>query len=47
MSISDTPLEFIGSSKDDLSEFPNDVKRSIGLALRTAQKVASIPTQSP
>jgi phage-related protein len=31
-------LEFIGSSRDDLSGFPDDVKRSVGLALRTAQK---------
>jgi phage-related protein len=38
MALTDTPLEFIGSSKDDLSGFPDDVKRCIGLALRTAQK---------
>lgn len=38
MALRDTPLEFVGSSKDDLSGFPNDVKRCIGLALRTAQK---------
>jgi len=38
MALTDTPLEFVGSSKDDLSDFPNDVKRCIGLALRTAQK---------
>jgi phage-related protein len=38
MALTDTPLEFVGSSRDDLSSFPDDVKRSIGLALRTAQK---------
>jgi phage-related protein len=38
MSNADTPLEFVGSSREDLSGFPDDVKRSIGLALRTAQK---------
>jgi phage-related protein len=34
----DTPLEFIGSSKADVSAFPVEVKRCIGFALRTAQK---------
>jgi phage-related protein len=38
VALTDTPLEFVGSSRDDLSRFPDDVKRSIGLALRTAQK---------
>ena len=38
MALTDTPLEFVGSSRDDLSSFPDDVKRSIGLALRAAQK---------
>lgn len=38
MALTDTPLEFVGSSRDDLARFPDDVKRSIGLALRTAQK---------
>jgi phage-related protein len=38
MAPTDTPLEFVGSSRDDLSGFPDDVKRFIGLALRTAQK---------
>jgi phage-related protein len=38
MSRTDTPLEFVGSSREDLSGFPVDVKRCIGLALRTAQK---------
>jgi len=38
MSKTDTPLEFIGTSRDDLSEFPDEVKYCIGFALRTAQK---------
>ena|SRR5258708_1465862 len=43
----DTPLEFVGSSRDDLSDFPNDVKRCIGLALRTAQKGGKHPDAKP
>jgi phage-related protein len=31
------PLEFIGTSFDDLSEFPLEVKKEIGFALWTAQ----------
>jgi phage-related protein len=38
MSEKDAPLEFIGSSRDDLSDFPLEAKREIGLALRVAQK---------
>lgn len=38
MSEKDVPLEFIGSSRDDLSAFPLEAKKEIGLALRTAQK---------
>ena len=38
MSEKDVPLEFIGSSRDDLSDFPLEAKKEIGLALRTAQK---------
>jgi phage-related protein len=38
MSEKDTPLEFIGSSRDDLSSFPLEAKKEIGLALRTAQR---------
>jgi phage-related protein len=34
----DVPLEFIGSSRDDLSAFPLPVKQKIGFALRTAQR---------
>jgi len=47
MALTDTPLEFVGSSKDDLSDFPNDVKRCIGLALRTAQKGGKHPDAKP
>jgi phage-related protein len=47
MAATDTPLEFVGSSRDDLSDFPNDVKRCIGLALRTAQKGGRHPDAKP
>ena len=32
------PLDFIGSSREDLREFPDDVKQDIGYALFEAQK---------
>src|SRR3979409_1208117 len=38
MSSKDVPLEFIGSSRDDLSDFPLPCKKEIGLSLRMAQK---------
>ena len=38
MSEKDLPLEFVGSSRDDLSGFPLEAKKEIGLALRVAQK---------
>jgi phage-related protein len=38
MSGKDVPLEFIGSSRDDLSDFPLEAKKEIGLALRAALK---------
>jgi phage-related protein len=38
MSDRDIPLEFIGSSRDDLSDFPLECKMEIGFALRAAQK---------
>jgi phage-related protein len=47
MAATDTPLEFVGSSRDDLSDFPNDVKRCIGLALRTAHKGGKHPDAKP
>jgi phage-related protein len=47
MSPTDTPLEFVGSSKDDLSEFPVPVKVCIGFALRAAQKGKKHPDAKP
>jgi phage-related protein len=47
MAARDTPLEFIGSSRDDLSAFPLDVKQRIGFALRTAQKGGKHPDAKP
>src|SRR6266700_5137651 len=43
----DTPLEFIGTSRDDLSEFPPEVKYCIGFALRAAQKGGKHPDAKP
>jgi phage-related protein len=47
MSEEDVPLEFIGSSRDDLSDFPLEAKKEIGLALRTAQKGAKAGNAKP
>jgi phage-related protein len=47
MSKADTPLEFIGTSRDDLSEFPAEVKYCIGFALRTVQKGGKHPDAKP
>ena len=47
MSPTDTPLEFVGSSKDDLSEFPVPVKSCIGFALRAAQQGQKHPDAKP
>jgi phage-related protein len=47
MSKTDTPLEFIGTSRDDLSEFPAEVKYGIGFALRTAQRGGKHPDAKP
>jgi phage-related protein len=47
MSPTDTPLEFVGSSKDDLSEFPVPVKVCVGFALRAAQKGKKHPDAKP
>ena len=47
MSKTDTPLEFIGTSREDLSEFPDKVKYCIGFALRTAQKGSKHPDAKP
>lgn len=38
MSENDKPLVWIGSSKNDLSDFPDDVKLVMGFALREAQR---------
>jgi len=43
MSKADTPLEFLGTPREDLSEFPDEVKYCIGFALRTAQKGGKHP----
>src|SRR5437588_430642 len=47
MSKTDTPLEFIGSSRDDLSAFPVEVKRCFGFALRAAQRGGKHPDAKP
>lgn len=47
MSNADTPLEFVGSSREDLSEFPDEVKYCIGFTLRAAQKGGKHPDAKP
>jgi phage-related protein len=47
MTNTDTPLEFIGSSKDDLSAFPLATKQHVGFALRMAQKGGKHPDAKP
>lgn len=43
----DRPLVWVGSSKEDISAFPDDVKLLIGFALRTAQKGDKHPRAKP
>jgi phage-related protein len=47
MTDTDKPLEFIGTSEDDLFDFPLEVKRCIGFALRAAQKGGKHPDAKP
>jgi phage-related protein len=47
MSDADAPLEFVGSSKEDLSALPAPVKSIFGFALRTAQKGGKHPDAKP
>ena len=41
------PLFWVGSSKDDLSEFPEDVRRVMGFAFHLAQTGARHPDAKP
>lgn len=41
------PVRWIGSSKADLSAFPEEVKRRVGLALWEAQKGSKAPYAKP
>jgi phage-related protein len=41
------PVRWVGSSKDDLSAFPEDVRRRIGGALRDAQRGLKAPFAKP
>ena len=41
------PLEWVGSSKDDLCEFPKGVRRVIGQALFEAQRGVKHPDAKP
>jgi hypothetical protein len=43
MSKTDTPLEFMGTSREDLSEFPDEVKYCIG-RFEPLRKAANTPT---
>ena len=40
-------MEFVGSSKEDLSAFPQKTKYVIGFALRAAQKGGKHPDAKP
>jgi hypothetical protein len=42
MSTTDTPLEFVGTSREDLSEFPTKVKYPSVLHFARLRKAASI-----
>ncbi len=41
------PCEFIGSSLDDISRLPVEVKRAFGFAIRTAQRGGKHPDAKP
>ncbi|HZK67556.1 MAG TPA: type II toxin-antitoxin system RelE/ParE family toxin [Chloroflexota bacterium] len=41
------PVRWIGSSRDDLRKFPEEVKDSIGIALRAAQTGRTAPCAKP
>ena len=41
------PVRWIGSSRDDLKEFPKDVQRSVGSALWAAQTGEKAPYAKP
>jgi phage-related protein len=41
------PIRWVGSSKEDLSAFPDDVKRRMGLALFEAQMGRKAPYAKP
>ena len=43
----DKPTEWIGSSLDDLSGFPLEVKKTLGYAIREAQKGGKHATTKP
>jgi phage-related protein len=43
----DRPLEFVGSSRDDLSSFPPEVKLVTGYALRQIQRGKAHPDAKP
>ncbi|MBY0510780.1 MAG: type II toxin-antitoxin system RelE/ParE family toxin [Rhodospirillaceae bacterium] len=40
-------IRWLGSSLDDLSDFPADVKRAFGFALREVQKGETPPSAAP
>lgn len=47
MNVEQRPLVFIGSSRRDLCEFPEDVRRIIGHVLRVAQSGGKHPDAKP
>jgi phage-related protein len=45
--MSDRPLAWVGTSRDDLREFPEEVRRAMGVGLRFAQRGEKHPNAKP
>jgi len=43
----DRPIHFVGSSKDDICDFPAEVRSQVGHALRIAQQGAKVEYAKP
>ena len=46
-SINEKPVHWVGSSRSDLREFPDDARRDIGFALSFAQRGEKHPSAKP
>jgi phage-related protein len=45
--MSDRPLAWVGTCRDDLRAFPEEIRRAVGLALRYAQRGLKSPSAKP